>query len=159
MTGPTVAEHLAAAFARHGVKRMFGVPGGGSSLDVIEAAAVVGIDFVLTRDETAALMMAAATAELSGTPGVALTTKGPGTANAVNGLAYAALDRAPVVFLTDGFTPAETAFGSPIRCSIRPRCLAPVLAKGRPAVSKVPGRWRTSSVCWSRLAMHHSVRC
>lgn len=108
MTGPTVAEHLAAAFARHGVKRMFGVPGGGSSLDVIEAAAVVGIDFVLTRDETAALMMAAATAELSGTPGVALTTKGPGTANAVNGVAYAALDRAPVVFLTDGFTAAET---------------------------------------------------
>lgn len=68
MTAPTVAEHLAAAFSRHGVRRMFGVPGGGSSLDVIEAAAVVGIDFILTRDETAALMMAAVTAELSGAP-------------------------------------------------------------------------------------------
>ena len=104
----TVAERLAEALARRGVRRIFGVPGGGSSLDVIEAAAQLGIEFVLTRDETAAVMMAAATAELSGTPGVALTTKGPGTANAVNGLAYAALDRSPVLFLTDGFTAAET---------------------------------------------------
>ena len=110
MTARTVAEHLAAAFARHGVRRIFGVPGGGSSLDVIEAAARLGIDFILTRDETAAVMMAAATAELTGAIGVALTTKGPGTANAVNGIAYAALDRAPVVFLTDGFTAAEASW-------------------------------------------------
>jgi acetolactate synthase-1/2/3 large subunit len=65
---------------------------------------------VLARTESAALMMAAATAELSGAPGVAITTKGPGTANGANGFAYAAIDRAPLVLLTDGFTPAETAF-------------------------------------------------
>jgi acetolactate synthase-1/2/3 large subunit len=106
----TVAAHVVAALARRGVRRMFGVPGGGSSLDLIEAGAAVGIEFVLTRTESAALMMAAATAELSGTPGVALTTKGPGTASAVNGFAYAAIDRAPLVLLTDGFNPAETAF-------------------------------------------------
>lgn len=106
----TVAEHVVAALARRGVRRMFGVPGGGSSLDLIEAGAAAGIDFVLTRTESAALMMAAATAELSGGPGVALTTKGPGTASAVNGFAYAAIDRAPLVLLTDGFTRAETAF-------------------------------------------------
>ncbi len=110
MSAPTVAQQVAAALARRGVKRMFGVPGGGSSLDLIEAAAALGIDFVLTRAETAALMMAAVTGELSGTPGVALTTKGPGTANGVNGFAYAAIDRAPLVLMTDGFTPAETAF-------------------------------------------------
>ncbi len=110
VTDATVAQHLATAFERRGVRRLFGVPGGGSSLDIIEAAAAVGIEFVLTRTESAAIMMAAATAELSGTPGVALTTKGPGTANGVNGFAYAALDRASVVLLTDGFTPAETAF-------------------------------------------------
>ena len=106
----TVAAHVVAALARRGVRRMFGVPGGGSSLDLIEAGAAAGIDFVLTRTESAALMMAAVTAELSGTPGAALTTKGPGTASAVNGFAYAAIDRAPLVLLTDGFTSAETAF-------------------------------------------------
>lgn len=100
----TVAELLVAAFAANGIKRIFGVPGGGSSLDVIEAAAAHGIDFVLARTENAAVMMAAATAEISGSPGVALTTKGPGVANAANGVAYAALDRAPVIILNDGFT-------------------------------------------------------
>jgi acetolactate synthase-1/2/3 large subunit len=110
VTDATVARQVAAALARHGVRRMFGVPGGGSSLDLIEAGAELGIEFVLARTESAALMMAAATAELSGTPGVAITTKGPGTANGTNGFAYAAIDRAPLVLLTDGFTPAETAF-------------------------------------------------
>lgn len=113
MTRPgrsTVAELLAAAFDVNGVRRMFGVPGGGSSLDVIDAAARRDIEFVLTRAESAAVMMAAATAELSGTLGVALTTKGPGTASAANGMAYASLDRAPVLLLTDGFSPLEQSF-------------------------------------------------
>ncbi|MDH3266531.1 MAG: thiamine pyrophosphate-binding protein, partial [Gammaproteobacteria bacterium] len=103
----TVTQLLVAAFAANGVKHIFGIPGGGSSLDVIEEAASNGIEFVLTTTESAAVMMAAATAELAHSPGVALTTKGPGVANAANGVAYAALDRAPVVFLTDGFTEAQ----------------------------------------------------
>jgi acetolactate synthase-1/2/3 large subunit len=106
----TVAQLLVSVFAANGVKRIFGIPGGGSSLDVMQAAADSGIEFVLTRTESAAVMMAAATAELSGTPGVALTTKGPGVANAANGVAYAALDRAPVILLTDGFTSEQQSY-------------------------------------------------
>ena len=106
----TLAQLLAAAFAAHGVKHIFGVPGGGSSLDIIEAAANIGIEFVLTRTESAAVMMAAATAELTHAPGVALTTKGPGVANAANGVAYAALDRAPVILLTDGFSSEQQTY-------------------------------------------------
>lgn len=109
-TPATVAETLAAAFAAQGVARIFGVPGGGSSLDILDAAAARGIDFVLTRTESAAVMMAAVSAELDGSVGVALTTKGPGTANAVNGVAYAALDRAPVMLLSDGFDAAEQGY-------------------------------------------------
>jgi acetolactate synthase-1/2/3 large subunit len=99
-----------AAFAANNVKRIFGVPGGGSSLDVIDAAADAGIEFVLTRTESAAVMMAAVTAELSGSLGVAMTTKGPGTASATNGVAYASLDRSPVMLLSDGFDPDEQAY-------------------------------------------------
>lgn len=106
----TVAEHVIEALVRRGVKRMFGVPGGGSSLDLIEAGAAAGIEFVLTRTESAALMMGAVTGELSATPGVAITTKGPGTANGVNGFAYAAIDRSSLLLLTDGFTADETRF-------------------------------------------------
>jgi acetolactate synthase I/II/III large subunit len=106
----TIAQALARALSEAGVRRMFGVPGGGSSLDLIESAAALGIEFVLTRTENAAVMMAGAVAETSGVPGVALVTKGPGVANAANGVAYAALDRAPVLVVTDGFTPAQTAY-------------------------------------------------
>ena len=106
----TIAELLADALAAHGVSRIFGVPGGGSSLDVMEAAAGRSIEFVLTRAENAAVMMAAATADLTGTLGVALTTKGPGVANAANGVACAALDRSPVMLITDGFTAQESGY-------------------------------------------------
>jgi len=99
---PTLAETVVAAFKRHGVKRMFGIPGGGSSLDLIDAAGAAGVEFVLTRTETAAAFMAAVTGELSSTPGVVLTGIGPGAASAVNGIAYAKLERAPVVLITDG---------------------------------------------------------
>ena len=101
----SVATALARAFKTHGVKRMFGLPGGGSSLDLIEAARRERIPFILARHECAAVFMAAATAELEGSLGVALTTKGPGTANAANGVAHAALDRNAVAVLTDGFSP------------------------------------------------------
>jgi acetolactate synthase-1/2/3 large subunit len=101
----TVAELLAERLAAHGVRRFFGVPGGDCSLDLIEAAAGFGIDFVVTRTETAAAIMASVTAELTGAPGVLMTTRGPGLANAVNGVAYAALDRAPLLVLTDGHEP------------------------------------------------------
>ena len=110
MQQATISELLADALAAHGVSRIFGVPGGGSSLDVMEAAAGKGIEFVLTRSENAAVMMAAATADLAGTLGVALTTKGPGVANAANGVACAALDRSPVMLITDGFTAQESHY-------------------------------------------------
>ena len=100
---PTVVQGLTAALDGHGVRRLFGVPGGGSSLDVIDAAADRGMEFILAKGETSAAIMAAVTAELSGAPGVILTGIGPGAASAVNGIAYAALERSPVLLITDCF--------------------------------------------------------
>jgi acetolactate synthase-1/2/3 large subunit len=102
----SVAEMIARKLKSRGVERIFGIPGGGSSLDLIDATAEHGIEFHLSKREDSAVMMAAVTAEISGAPGVVLTTKGPGTANAVNGVAYASLDRSPVIVFTDGFSPA-----------------------------------------------------
>jgi acetolactate synthase-1/2/3 large subunit len=106
----TVALALMRALKASGTRRLFGVPGGGSSLDLIEAAHSQGMAFVLARHECAAVFMACATAEMDGSIGAALTTKGPGTANAANGLAQASLDRNPVVLLTDGFSPAAQRY-------------------------------------------------
>ena len=106
----TVAETLAQAFYDNNVTHIYGVPGGGSSLPLLEAAAQLGINFVLTRTETGAVIMASATAELTGSIGVALTTKGPGVASAANGSACALLDRTPVILITDGFTEQQSDF-------------------------------------------------
>src|ERR1700730_7911102 len=80
---------------------MFGVPGGGPNLDVVGAAATAGLRFILTHGETAAVIMAATYADLTGLPGAAVVTRGPGLASAVNGIAHAALDRLPVVVIAD----------------------------------------------------------
>ena len=106
----TVAKLLVRKFVQRGIKTIFGLPGGGSSLDIIDAASEENIDFVLTKTENSAVMMAGAMAESSGVPGVALMTKGPGVANSANGVAYASLDRAPVIVLTDGFTAKQLSY-------------------------------------------------
>ncbi|ANK82188.1 MAG: hypothetical protein TEF_16375 [Rhizobiales bacterium NRL2] len=97
----TFAEALVGALRERGTRHLFGVPGGGSSLDLIEACGKLGVRFVLTRTETAAMLAAAATAEITGAPGAALAGVGPGAASAVNGMAYCALERAPAMLFTD----------------------------------------------------------
>jgi acetolactate synthase-1/2/3 large subunit len=106
----TIAQLLVHKLGQKGVKKFFGLPGGGSSLDVIAAASAKDIEFILTKTENAAVMMAGALSETTGVPGVALMTKGPGLTNSANGVAYASLDRAPVVVLTDGFTPKQLSY-------------------------------------------------
>jgi acetolactate synthase I/II/III large subunit len=96
-----MARHLVSALRQAGTDVMFGVPGGGSNLDVIGAAEAAGCRFVLTHGETAAAIMAGTTAELTGRPGACVVTRGPGVASAVNGVAQAHLDRQPMVLVAD----------------------------------------------------------
>src|SRR5207302_247409 len=98
---PVVADLIVSRLRDAGVASIFGVPGGGSNLDVIAAAGRAGLPFVLTATETAGALAAAAQAEVTGRPGACLTTLGPGTASVVNGVACAFLDRAPLVVFTD----------------------------------------------------------
>src|SRR5262249_61753278 len=93
-----------------GVARLFGVPGGGSNLELLEAARVQGLPFVLAHQEWAAGIMAAVTGELSGAPGAALSTLGPGVTASATGLAYARLDPAPLNYISDGPAAAPLAF-------------------------------------------------
>jgi acetolactate synthase I/II/III large subunit len=98
---PAGAAAIVTALADAGTRVVFGLPGGGPNLDVVGAAAMAGLRFVLARTETAAVIMAATYAELTGLPGAAVVTRGPGLASAVNGIAHAALDRLPVVVIAD----------------------------------------------------------
>ena len=95
------AAAIAGALSAAGTRLLFGMPGGGPNLDVIGAAEASGIPFILTHGESAATMMAATYADLTGAPGAVVVTRGPGLASAVNGIAHAALDRLPLVVIAD----------------------------------------------------------
>ena len=103
---PTVAELIVEGLLRAEVPRIFGVPGGGSNLEILEAARARGLPFVLCHQEWAACIMAAVTGELTGRPGVVLSTLGPGVTASATGLAHAQLDRSPVLYISDRH-PAE----------------------------------------------------
>lgn len=106
LTEPTSVAHLVGTRLRAaGVRYVFGHPGG-EVVDLIEGFRQAGLEFVLTRHETAAGFMAEAIASASGIPGVCVATLGPGATNLVTGVAQAYLDRAPLIALT-GQLPAD----------------------------------------------------
>ncbi|HTM31753.1 MAG TPA: thiamine pyrophosphate-binding protein [Vicinamibacterales bacterium] len=106
----TVAELLVAGLKGAGTRAIFGMPGGGSNLDVIDAARRAGLRFVLSQTETGGALMAAAQAEITGAPGACLCTLGPGVSSIVNGVAHAFLDRVPLVVMTDAIESGPARF-------------------------------------------------
>ena len=105
LTELTVARLIGERLHAAGVRYVTGHPGG-EVVDLIEGFREAGLEFVLTRHETAAAFMAEAMASASGTPGVCVATLGPGATNLVTGVAQAHLDRAPLIAFT-GQLPAD----------------------------------------------------
>lgn len=101
VTRRTNADLIVEALRGAGVERLFGMPGGGSNADLIEAAGRAGLPFTLAHTEAASAFMAAAQAEITGRPGACIATLGPGAASLMNGLAHAFLDRVPLIAITD----------------------------------------------------------
>jgi acetolactate synthase I/II/III large subunit len=97
----TVADLVVDGLQRAGTPRIFGVPGRGAQLPLVEAARRCGLSVVLAHDEAAACVMAAVTGDLVGAPGAALAAPGPGVAAAATGVARAILDRSPMILVTD----------------------------------------------------------
>ena len=80
-----------------GVDTVFGVPGE-SYLEVLDALHdTPEIRFVICRQEGGAAMMATSWGELTGRPGVAMVTRGPGATNASAGVHIAQQDSVPMV--------------------------------------------------------------
>ncbi len=105
----TDIARLAEEITAHGVTRLFGIPGSGVTLSLIDALEKRGIAFHLTHFEGAGALMAATVGRLSGRAGVSLSIKGPGLANAVPGIAAAWFEAYPLVHLTEAFPPNSSA--------------------------------------------------
>ncbi|MCR8726508.1 thiamine pyrophosphate-binding protein [Frigidibacter sp. ROC022] len=80
----------------HGVERVFSVPGE-SFLAALDGLYESGIENVVCRQEGGATMMAEAMGKLTGRPGVAFVTRGPGATNASSGVHVARQDSTPMV--------------------------------------------------------------
>jgi acetolactate synthase-1/2/3 large subunit len=87
---------LADQLMLHGVPRVFSVPGE-SFLAALDGLRSVGIPNIVCRHEGGAAMMAEATGKLTGRPGVAFVTRGPGATNAAAGIHVARQDSTPMV--------------------------------------------------------------
>lgn len=91
-------DRIAATLARHGVASLFTLCGGHIS-PILTGAKRAGIRVVDVRDEAAAVFAADATARLTGIPGAAAVTAGPGVTNALTALVNARLAQSPIVLL------------------------------------------------------------
>lgn len=87
---------LVQALKDNGVERVFSVPGE-SFLAVLDGLYQSGIENIVCRHEGGAAMMAEAHAKLTGTPGIAFVTRGPGAANASSGVHVARQDSTPMI--------------------------------------------------------------
>jgi acetolactate synthase-1/2/3 large subunit len=97
--GSRGADALAPVLIEAGVKRIFTLSGN-HIMSVFDALLDSGIELVHTRHEAAAVHMADACGRLTGEPGIALVTGGPGHANAVPALYTAQMAESPVVLLS-----------------------------------------------------------
>ncbi len=95
----TIAEYIANQLYTHGVKYVFGIPGG-PSIPYMEAFKAAGIEFILTSNESTAGVMADVTARLTGITGICHATFGPGATNICTGIGGALLDRSAVIVFT-----------------------------------------------------------
>ena len=91
-------DRVAAALEAHGVRFLFTLCGGHIS-PILSAAKSRGIRVVDVRHEATAVFAADAVARLTGIPGVAAVTAGPGVTNTITALKNAQLAQSPLVIL------------------------------------------------------------
>src|SRR5271156_4026082 len=91
-------DQIAAALQAHGVRFLFTLCGGHIS-PILTGAKALGIRVIDVRDEATAVFAADAVARLTGVPGVAAVTAGPGLTNSLTALKNAQLAQSPVILL------------------------------------------------------------
>jgi acetolactate synthase-1/2/3 large subunit len=101
MTAKTLrgADIVARTLERLGVSKVFTLSGN-HIMSIFDAALETKIDLVHVRHEAASVHMADAWGRLTGEPGIAMVTGGPGHANAVGALYTALAAESPMVLIS-----------------------------------------------------------
>jgi thiamine pyrophosphate-dependent acetolactate synthase large subunit-like protein len=149
----TVADALIRRLRDHGVRHIFGYPGGQITPLYDALAREPALRHILARHEQAAGFMADGHARATGRPGVCLAVCGPGVLNAATPLATAFTDSVPLLLLsgqvaTGGFGPrsgyyhendqlrACTTFTKARACVTDPRSLVAELDRAWAALTE-----------------------
>lgn len=109
--GATGGQIVARTLRRLGVDVVFSVSGN-QILPFYDAAGEAGLRIVHMRHESAAAYAAAAHAELTGLPGVAFTSAGPGFLAGLTGLAVARSMELPLLYLSGAAPLAQCGMGA-----------------------------------------------
>lgn len=93
-------DYIARTLERRGVRHVFEMSGGMITHILDSLATKTRIRIVSTHHEQAAAFAADASGRMTGTPGVAMATSGPGATNLLTGVGSCFFDSVPAVFIT-----------------------------------------------------------
>jgi acetolactate synthase-1/2/3 large subunit len=99
-----LSDWVAQFLAGKGIGHVFAITGGASLHLIDSIARTPGIDYVCPAHEQAGAMAADAYARVTGAPGCAIATSGPGATNLLTGVICSWFDSVPVLYLTGQVT-------------------------------------------------------
>jgi len=105
-----LSDYVFSFIADMGVKEVFAVSGGAAMHLVDSLGRNENLKYIAMHHEQAAAMAAEAYARISGKPGVALVTSGPGGTNTITGVYGAWIDSIPTIFISGQVT-SDTLIG------------------------------------------------
>lgn len=110
-----VSDYIARFLEANGIRHVFGLQGGAvvHLFDSLERTD--GISAIYCHHEQSAALAATSNAKVTGTPGCAIVTTGPGCTNALTGLLAAWQDSVPVIFISGQTRIEHTSYGKPVR--------------------------------------------
>src|SRR5437870_7557766 len=110
-----VSDYIAQALYHKGVRRVFELSGG-MITHLLDSICVANcIELISVRHEQAAAFAADASGRMTGVPGVAMATSGPGATNLLTGIGSCYFDSSPAVFITGQVNRHEQKGDRPIR--------------------------------------------
>lgn len=99
-----LSDYIFSFIVELGVKEVFAVCGGGAMHLVDSLGTNKHLKYIATHHEQAAAMAAEGYARVTGKPGVALVTSGPGGTNTITGVYGAWIDSIPTIFISGQVT-------------------------------------------------------
>jgi acetolactate synthase-1/2/3 large subunit len=110
------AEKVISVARENGLEHFFGIPGGGSPLELMEAGRQQGVQFVNVSHESSAAIAAATYGAVKKTAGLAMSIRGVGAANLAGGVANAYFERLPLVGICEASPPTARPIESVQEC-------------------------------------------